>query len=481
MAKPYFNDAVAGNSRMLCCFTGRGELVRLFWPNIDYPQHIEKLSAGIFFTDRKNSTLWLEDDNWNHSQRYVPDTNIVETVYEDHEKGLIVIQHDFVLVDSDVLVRRYSVRNVGDHENSLGFVVYSSAISTNPDLRGTLFDFGCDAMVHYRHGYYLALTADREVFQYQLGDNAFESARYTELRGKDSIGMMQDGALLWNLGRFAGGGTQTFALFICASDTLKGVKQLVREIKGEDAFSLFEGVRNYWEGFLGDVRYMDFFNESGTLRNTAVSRKEIEDLYKRSVLVFKLMADEKTGGLLAAPEVDEGFTRCGRYAYCWGRDAAFITDALDRCGLSPAVDKFYEWAVETQDDSGAWHQRYHMDGNLAPSWGLQIDETGTLIWGMLKHYRVVNDSGFLQKMWESVRKGTEFLTGFIDDETGLPRPSYDLWEERLGEHAYSAAAVHGGITASIEIAGILGINGEMVEKWQAAADRIKDAIECRLF
>jgi len=35
----------------------------------------------------------------------------------------------------------------------------------------------------------------------------------------------------------------------------------------------------------------------------------------------------------------------------------------------------------TQDDDGSWQQRYHMDGNLAPSWGLQI----------LKHYEVTKN------------------------------------------------------------------------------------------
>jgi len=52
--------------------------------------------------------------------------------------------------------------------------------------------------------------------------------------------------------------------------------------------------------------------------------------------------------LLASAEIDEGFTRCGRYAYCWGRDAAFITGALDTAGLTEAVDKFYQWAVMTR-------------------------------------------------------------------------------------------------------------------------------------
>jgi len=72
-----------------------------------------------------------------------------------------------------------------------------------------------------------------------------------------------------------------------------------------------------------------------------------------------------------------------------------------------------------------------MDGNLAPSWGLQIDETGTLIWGMLKHYEVTKNIDFLKSMWESIKKGVEFLTRFIDSDTGLPAPSYDLWRKGL--------------------------------------------------
>jgi len=52
-----------------------------------------------------------------------------------------------------------------------------------------------------------------------------------------------------------------------------------------------------------------------------------------------------------------------------GRDAAFITGALDTAGLTEAVDKFYQWAVMTQDDDGSWQQRYHMDGKPCPHHG----------------------------------------------------------------------------------------------------------------
>lgn len=465
MVKTYFNNGVIGNSSMLGCLTDRGELVRLFWPNIDYPQHIERLTAGIFFIDRKHSTMWLHEEGWQHNQHYIKDTNILETVCINHEKGLRVIQADFVLPGRDILTRQYEIENTGECQADLGFVIYSAGISTTPSLLSTLFDFGCDALVHYRHNYYIAISGDREAYQFQLGNNAYESAKYTELGGYDSIGMMNDGALSWKLGEFKPGEKKIFTVNICASHTLKGVKALVRSVKELDPVCERRKTEEYW---------LDFLKKA---RQVKTGREEVNDLYKRSLLVFKLMADEKTGGLLAAPEIDEGFTRCGRYAYCWGRDAAFITSALDKCGLRDVVDKFYEWAANSQDDDGSWHQRYHMDGNLAPSWGLQIDETGTIIWGILEHYEKTGDRHFLERMWESVRKGVEFLIGFVDEETGLPRPSFDLWEERFGEHAYSSAAVYGGIRAGVEIAGILGAEEGIVKRWKAAAEGMKRAIE----
>jgi glucoamylase len=465
MTKPYINNAIVGNSSVLGCLTDKGELTRLFWPNIDYPQHIDKLLAGIFFTEHKNSTLWLHEDNFQHEQYYVEDTNILKTVCTDYGRGLRIVQTDFVLPNEDALIRSFEIENASENEYDLGMMVYSSGISTNPEMRNTLFDFSHDALVHYRHGYYIAISADDAAYQFQLGNNAYDNARYTELHGYDNIGMMVDGAVSWKLGRFTPHSKKIFNINICASHTLKGVKKLTQKLQNADKVSECLGTERYWRDLLESVKKV----------NTA--NPQIDNLYKRSVLVFKLMADKTSGGLLAAPEIDEGFTKCGRYAYCWGRDAAFITGALDKCGLNSAVEKFYEWAVDVQDEEGSWQQRYHMDGNLAPSWGLQIDETGTLIWGMWTHYEMTQNREFLEKVWDSVEKAVEFMIDFMDEETGLPRPSYDLWEERVGEHAYSTAAVCGGIKAGVQIANILGKGHEKLPVWEKAWRDMKAAME----
>jgi glucoamylase len=464
MTKTYINHAIIGNSSMLGCLSDKGELVRLFWPNIDYPQHVERSLAGIFLADRKNSTVWLNDERLEHQQCYITDTNILKTCCIDRERELETVQYDFVLPDRDILVRRFEITNTGCHDTDLGFVLYSSAVTTTPETSSTLFDFSLDALVHYRHGYYLSVSADREICQFQLGNNAVDSAVYTELKGYDSIGMMPDGALSWKLGLCKPGEKKVIHVHFCAAHSLKQAKRQAAWVRTANSGEIYENTRKYWEDFVGN------------LKKVHTGRAEIDALYKRTLLVFELMSDKKSGGLLAAPEIDEGFTRCGRYAYCWGRDAAFITGALDKCGLTEAVDRFYHWSAEVQDDEGSWQQRYHMDGNLAPSWGLQIDETGTLVWGMLQHYQATGDVCFLESMWESAKKAVTYMLEFMDPDTGLPRPSYDLWEERVGEHTYSSAAVYGGIRAAAEIGSILGKDPLLLEGWMSAAEDLKEAI-----
>ncbi len=464
MAKTYFNSAIIGNSSMLGCLGDKGELVRLFWPNIDYPQHVDGFFTGIYFTEFENSTLWMDRDIFKHSQRYICDTNVVETVFEAIDRGIKITQTDFVLPESDVLVRNYSIENICNNELNLGFSAYSSIITTNPAVAGSLFDFDTDALIHYRHNYYISVCADREACQFQLGNNAFDAASTTVLKSNDNVGMMPDGAILWKLGAFLPGEKKTFNLYLCAAHTLKDIKKAAKKTKLMDSDMELKKTIEYWHGFL----------KNSVAINTG--RSDLDDLYRRSLLVFKLMSDKKTGGLLAAPEIDEEFTRCGRYAYCWGRDAAFITEAMDKSGLHEAVDKFYRWAASVQNEDGSWEQRYHMDGNLGPSWGLQVDETGTLVWGILGHYKNSGNRGFLSEMWEAASRAVNFLTDFIDEETGLPAPSFDLWEERLGEHFYSSAAVLAGIKAGIEISEILGKDIDSIGKWKKTAENIEASI-----
>lgn len=112
--------------------------------------------------------------------------------------------------------------------------------------------------------------------------------------------------------------------------------------------------------------------------------------------------------------------------------------------------------------------------NLAPSWGMQIDETGSVLHGILEHYKIAPDKEFLKDMWPAIEKGARFLMEFTDKDMGLPGLSHDIWEERLGRHAYSCAAVYGGLMAAAESALILEAEGDEWKGWKKRALSIKE-------
>lgn len=461
---------------MLGCIDNRGELIRLFWPDIDYMQHIDRLMVGITCPALWLGALWLHSEDWKIEQHYINDTNMAVTTFYHERSGLKVSQTDFALPDKPVFTRYYEVENTGAAQLNIGITMYSSTVSTTPNTAGILFEPNLSALIHYRHGYYYSVAAGINAQQYQLGGDAMGNAGQGRLSGSDTTGMMKDGALLWEGRSLAAGSKIHFVLHICMAHELKALKALTREIMNSDPWKEFEKTVTFWRKYLTETRQIN--------TGDAV----IDGLYRRSLLVFALMTNKRTGALLAAPEIDEEFTRCGRYAYCWGRDAAFIAAALDKCGLSEDVEGFYHWAARVQDEDGSWQQRYYTDGNLAPSWGFQADEAGSIIWGILKHYEVSGNETFLAELWPCVRKGVKFLLSHMDAETGLPWLSFDLWEERLGEHAYSTAAVCAGIKAGAEIAEIVGkAEGTKeaaeakqqthAECWREAAERLHDAIE----
>lgn len=464
MSKTYFNKLITGNSSVLACIDDKGEMVRICWPDIDYPQHIDTIMIGITCQGLWEGTSWLHSSDWQVKQYYIDDTNIAVTEFTYGKYPLKVRQYDFAVPDSDILNRCYEAENCGDHQLWPGFVIYSSTVSSAFDTAGSIFETDLSGLIHYRHGYYYGILSPMPAKQYELGADARDNAGRGQLYGNDTIGMMKEGSLLWDNTELGSGQKLRFSLGICFARELKALKKLMREQRMRDPWKDLDDTADYWHGFLERARPV------------STGHMEVDLLYKRSLLVFALMTNKRTGALLAAPEVDEQFTRCGRYAYCWGRDAAFITTALDKCGLSQAAEAFYHWAASVQDDDGGWQQRFYMDGNLAPSWGLQIDEGGSVIWGILEHYKITNNKEFLVRMWPCVRKGLEFLLKYRDSETGLPWLSFDLWEERLGEHAYSSAAVCAGIFAGAETAEIIGEAPELAAQWREQAAGLREAI-----
>ncbi|PWW06176.1 oligosaccharide amylase [Paenibacillus cellulosilyticus] len=459
--KPYLIDAIVGNSKMLAALGRTGTIYRLWWPHIDFPQHADAVRSGIRF---EGQTEWLDDSdsNWSHTAEYVEKTNIFEVQSVSSSHSVAIQSRYFAVPGHDLLVLEHTFTNQGNQPVDFEWLIHSSFHVCESELYNTtMFEPSHDALVHYRSNHFFAVSSANVCTKFQAG-HAWHSAQHGELNGS-VIDMQPDGALAWKIQALAPGDAATLPVYIAAGHDRNAAYAALTEAKSKPSAEWVQLTVDYWH------RYLEAAAPCPT------DRADVKRLYERSQLMFKLMSDEQTGSIVAAPEFDETFSRCGGYAYCWGRDAAFITTAIDKAGLHSLSDSFYEWALTAQDEDGSWQQRHYHDGSLAPQWGLQIDEGASIIWGMWQHYSTNNNQAFSDRVWPAVRKGADFLLQFIDPETNLPCPSNDLWEERHAEHTYSAAAVFGALRAAASFGRLQGDQARS-QRWDAAADRMAAAI-----
>ena len=462
--KPYFNDALIGNSCMLATLDKRGKFLRIFWPDLDFKQLLQEYRLGIHIDDIERTIDIFEECN-ETTQQYLANSNILETVITLKRYGIKVRFLDLISIDKDVIIRKMQIKNELDLSRKISLLSLTSMVKYGSDIACSLFDSEESAAIHYIHDHYMAIRFDSPIDSFQIGvdlDNEFFN---NDIKSFDKIGMVPQILMRKDLGEIGKFSEITIDQYISFAADIRSLKKEIADSKENDSDNVLNNTLDYWNDFVKNAIVPD------------IDHKEIRDIFIRSILLFGLVSDKKNGGILASAEIDEDFTKSGRYAYCWGRDAAFITEAFDTCGLYKQADKFFEWAEKTQGNDGSWYQRYYLDGNLAPSWGFQIDETGSILYGIYKHCLAVQESNILRKHYSMIKKAADFLCTYIDPETGLPRASYDLWEERIGIHAYSNAAVFSGLKAACNLSDMLKIEEPDIEKWKKTYEEIKSNTE----
>lgn len=469
MKRKYLNDAFIGNRKMIASLSEKGELLRLSYPTSDYRQFIDYYETGVKIND--SALIRLHDDINNvYNQYYSTDTNVLNTEIENTYFKLNMKQEDFIPMKKDVVIKRYTFTNYNKIDLDVKFLIDSKLFSNLNNMVGARI---CDnAMIQYSHDFAMTTFSNMPIYSYQL-NNVEESIASGVIGDKDYIAMSNHSAIAYDIGVLKPGESKEFNVYIYINknykvDVLDDLIKEIDQIKGYDTLKLMMDTKAYWRKYLKkhDVLKVKDYGE--------IYNAKIQKILRRTILLFPLLVNEETGGIIAALEVDEEKDLCGRYAYCWPRDAVTISQALDMVGMYKDADNFYNiFLRKTQSKNGMWEQRFYTDGRLAPCWGYQIDETGSVVAGLYQHFKIKEfrlkekDINLLKNNLDMCENAIEFLKKYMDhllnkDEAKeeidtkysyLDRSqiykhvSYDLWEMNEGVHLYSLSAIYAAFRA----------------------------------
>ena len=474
MKTKYFNDAIIGNKNVRATFSKRGELLRLYYPSIDYRQFIDEFMVGLKINDSRLINLY-DDINNIYSQNYIEDTNIINTEIKNTYFNIKIIQTDFMPIKENVLVRKYVVENEHEIPLDVNLLVYSKLLTDKNNTVSGLYKN--ESLMQYMHDYTLSIFSKQKPLSYQI-NNAQENISDGDIGGKDYIGMSIDSSISYNVGTLNPGEKKEIEIIVSIHDNSKLSMEKMDEdiirIKKLDLKKEYIDVQKYWKNYLkkhDTVELKEPKNEK---------EQKIRKIYRRTILLFPLLYNEETGGISAAAEVDEERSRCGGYAYCWPRDAIFITKAMFKLNMNKEVEKFYKgFCKNTQSREGMWEQRFYTDGNLAPSWGYQIDETAAVIYGIYDYYKKSEDVKFLKDNLKTCEKALKYLNKYIDNvlENKEHQLSYDIWEECEDVHCYSLGTIFAAMGNMLEIfekvKPLFETNRLKLEQFAKAEEKIK--------
>ena len=409
MENKYLNEAIIGNKNMIATFTSKGELQRLYFPSKDNKQYINFFHTGVKINN--SDLIYLQDDINNvYKQYYDTDTNVLNTEITNTYFNLKIVQTDFIMIKENVLVKKYIFLNDGKIDLDTKFYIHSELLSDQNNQVGCKIVDG--GMMQYAHDFSVSTFAkEHKLCSHQINGSK-ETIKRGEIQDKDYIGMSKDSSISYDLGIIKPQEKKILEICILIDENrnLSDMEDEIDRVTKIDLDKEYTSTKSYWR------KYVKAHNSLGLKEAKNSYEERILEIYKRSILLFPLLANQETGGIIASPEIDENFTKCGRYAYCWPRDAVFITKAMDILNMEKETEKFYKvFCKKTQSKNGMWEQRFYTDGKLAPCWGYQIDETASVVYGVYEHYKYTKSEKFLKDNLKMCEKAIDFLKKYLKD------------------------------------------------------------------
>lgn len=421
---------VFGNGLMLVQIDDRGNIRDLCAPRVGQYNHLNgaAIRLGLWVEDKFS---WLDSDEWSREQSLGPDRAglsyfecprlEVRVVLDESIEEAARVFHRDVRVH-DLSGRSREVRLFQTHDLRIAQTDIGDTALYSPQLGG---------LVHFKENHWFHFTCT-DLWQWECGYKSWKQFVGTWCDAEDGwLGgkPIEQGSVDSTLSArtvIPAGGSHAFCLSIRYAESFDGLRALDQE-----------------------GRPSPFGTRLSTQQPFPKSVLHEDDA--RSLMVILSQCDAG-GAILAANDSDIMETNRAGYNYCWPRDGAHVASIMLRAGFPDVAQRFLEFCEKLiTPERPYFFQKYNSDGSWGASWHpwviegepempMQEDETALVV-SLCYEF---GDPRFIESIGKPC---AAFLARFVD-ENGLPRPSYDLWEERRGIHCNTTAKVIEALRAS---------------------------------
>ncbi len=435
---------------------------------------------------------WLDDPGWEFKFRYPVSALIGHTLAKNESLGVLIEFDDVVDATVSAFMRNIHVVNLREHAREIRLFMHQAFVigdaRSNTDTAQYLPD--SNAMLHYRgrRAFIISGTHDGKPFdQYTAGLFGIEGREGTYRDADDgelSFSSVEHGRVDSTI-RFAlhieALSSTRVQYWVAAGTSSREALYIHKQILEDGVIKRIHLTADWWHKWLEPAK-----------RVAEKITPDHRDSFMRSVMIIKSQID-KRGAVIASTDTTMLNYSRDAYAYCWPRDGAYVLWPLIRMGYIDEPHRFFEFCRRGLHPSGylmhkyradgalgsSWHPYLHEDGSVAPP--IQEDETALVLFVFAQFYHMHPNPRLLHDFYHTmVVPMADFMAGYIDPVTGLPKPSYDLWEEVYLTSTYTTSVVYAALLAAAELAE-LSNDADSAVKWRSAADDILAAAHKHLY
>jgi GH15 family glucan-1,4-alpha-glucosidase len=475
----------------------------LFYPRVGFPNHLNgyKLRTGIWANGR---FAWIDDDGWDRAASYEPGTLVATATLTHSELGLEVEIRETVSPHHDRYVRAMTLRNLTSELVDLRVFFNQDLRLNESDIGDTaLYNPFLDAMVHYKHATYLAFGSNLPIYEYTTGFkgfNGFEGTSGDAYDGRLDMKPIEQGAVDSTFSvrvEVEPHGSTRADYWVAFGADLGQVSAEIEGLRREGIDANLGESAAYWAKWSAQsVTRLQGATPSapsqpGDRGQSWTLEPELVDLFRQSTLIMRTHMDDD-GAVLAATDSDIMKTNRATYCYTWPRDGSFVALVFARCGFEQPSRRFFEFCRRALDPSRPiLAHKYNPDGTVGASWHpmvvdgqpdmpFQEDESALTIHALWEHFQIHHDVEFIGGLYDPfVIPMCDFMLDYRDPKTGLPLPSWDLWEERRGVHTFTVAALVSAFRSASRLADAVG--NTHGRRYREAADELAAALVERMF